>query len=67
MYYKDADLVILDESTNGIDDINEKLIFENLKRIKEEKIILVISHKMKTLKYCEKVLNLKNGFLKLLN
>ena len=42
--YKKSDIIILDESTNALDDKTEKKIYENLTKLKN-KTILVINHK----------------------
>ena len=57
-YFKDSDLLILDEATNGLDSKNEDLILRYLKEIAKRKIIIIISHKRRTLKICDRIINL---------
>ena len=56
--YKDADLIVLDEATNGLDSKTEDKILKYLKMIAKNKIIILISHKSRTLKICDKVIKL---------
>ena len=42
--YKDADVILLDEPTSALDAENESLIMETLYQMKDEKIIIVITH-----------------------
>ena len=59
--YKKNDLLILDEATNALDKNNEDKIMEKLKRIKKNKIVLVIAHSENIIKYCDKIVILENG------
>jgi ATP-binding cassette, subfamily B, bacterial PglK len=58
--YKNADLLVLDEATNGLDSKTEDKILKYLKMIAKNKIIIIISHKSRTLKICDKIIKLKN-------
>jgi ABC-type bacteriocin/lantibiotic exporter with double-glycine peptidase domain len=52
------DLILFDEPTSSLDKQNEKKIFEYLRSIKKNKIIIVTSHKLEQKKYFDKVINL---------
>ena len=52
--YQDFDLIILDESLNALDNENEKKIVSVLDSLKVNKTIILISHNLKTLDYCDK-------------
>ena len=54
----DPDLLLLDEPTSSLDKINEQKVFEFLKIIKKNKIIVVTSHKKENKKYFDKIINL---------
>ena len=62
--YKNPEILILDESTNSLDSETEKKILENLKSLQGEKTILIISHNRESLRYCDKIIKIKNGNLK---
>lgn len=52
------DVILLDEPTSSLDKKNEQKIFEFLKLIKKNKIIIVTSHKIENKKYFDKIINL---------
>ena len=51
--YRDTDILILDEATNALDLASEKRIIKNLHSIKQNKIIIIISHRKETKKSCD--------------
>jgi HlyD family secretion protein len=60
--YFDKNFLILDEATNALDSISENLILNYIKKIKNKTVIL-ITHRLKTLKFCDQVILLDNGTL----
>lgn len=48
--YKDVDIILLDEPTSALDEENENLIMKTLYQIKDEKIIIVITHDKRMIK-----------------
>ena len=65
--YHDPEFLILDEATSSLDIENEKLILEELKKLKQNKTLIIASHKKSSLKYCDKVYEIKNKELRLVN
>jgi len=59
--YKNPKLIILDEATNTLDSINEKLILENLKLKCKNKILVVVAHRLSTIKDADQILVLEKG------
>jgi len=59
--YNDPSILIFDEATSALDSNTEAEIIEDLKKMKENKTILLVSHKPSTLKYCDKVIEIKDG------
>lgn len=56
----DAKIILADEPTGNLDRENEKIVFEELKKLsKSGKCIIVISHSSEILKYADEVLNLE--------
>ena len=64
LFYSDRDILIFDEATNALDEKNEKSIFDNIKKLKGKKTILIISHNLENLKICDKLFKLENKILK---
>ena len=52
--YNSKEILILDEATSALDENTEKLILDRLFNLRN-KTIIIISHKMKTLKSCSKL------------
>ncbi len=61
--YQDPDVLILDEFTNSLDPENEDFILKQLQLLKKEKNknFFIITHKMKPLKLCDKIIVLEKG------
>ena len=66
-YYSDRKILVLDEATNALDEKNEKKIFENVQKLKNEKTVIIISHKTENLKICDKVYFVNEKKIKLKN
>jgi ATP-binding cassette subfamily B protein len=59
--YKDPDILLLDESTSALDEQTEKKIIKDLVSDFKNKTILIISHNHEVLKFCEKIIFIKDG------
>jgi len=57
----DSQVIILDESTNALDLSSEHKIIKILKKIKINKAIIIISHSRRTLRHCDKIININNA------
>ena len=62
-YYLDKQIIIFDEATNALDEENEKIIIENICKLKLKKTIIIISHNLKNLSKCDVIYSLKKGKL----
>ena len=58
--YRDNEILILDESTNALDEETEKEFFKSLMILKGNRTIILISHNKENLNNCDKVYNVKN-------
>lgn len=58
--YKEAKLIIFDESTNALDNETEYRLIQNIRKISNNKLIIIISHNEVTLKNCDVIFNLNN-------
>lgn len=59
-FYKDPELIILDEATSSLDQSTAYEIIENLIEIQQEQTILFVTHDKNIEKYCSKTFHLKN-------
>jgi len=56
--YKNASILILDEATNALDKKTEKTVLENIKKTSKDLTIIIISHRLTTLSFCNNVIKL---------
>ena len=59
----DKEILIFDESTSNLDKKNKLILLNIVKKLKQEKLILIISHDKKFLDICDKLFELKEGML----
>ncbi len=59
--YHDADVLILDEATSALDGITEKLIMDAIHDFSGKKTIIMIAHRLATVKKCDSIYLLANG------
>ena len=60
-FLKDAPIVILDEISASLDVENEKKIQESLNKLTENKTVIIISHRLKSIENVHKIVVIKNG------
>ena len=58
---KDSPIVILDEATASVDADNERAIQEAISELCKDKTLLVIAHRLKTIKDAEQILVISDG------
>lgn len=57
--YKDPELIILDEPTSSLDKKNEEEIINFLEKFKFDKTMIIISHNLNSLKFCNRIIKVK--------
>ncbi|MFI3315285.1 MAG: peptidase domain-containing ABC transporter, partial [Rikenellaceae bacterium] len=62
--YKDAKYIMFDEATNSLDANNEKAIMERLQTFFSGKTVVVVAHRLSTVKNADKIVVLENGEIK---
>ena len=60
---KDAPVIILDEATANVDPENEKELVEAIEALTKEKTILMIAHRLKTVRHADQILVVDKGKL----
>lgn len=58
---KDAPIMIFDEATSSLDSISETNIQSAISRISKDKLVLVISHRLSTIKDFDRILVMEKG------
>ena len=59
----DREIMILDEATSNIDVESEELIWNSIEKIRNEKTLIVISHRLANVKNADKIYMLDKGIL----
>ena len=58
---KDAPIIILDEATANIDPENEKELMEAIAELTQEKTVIMIAHRLKTVRHADQILVVDKG------
>lgn len=61
LMYKDPKIVILDEATNALDADTENSILQEFENFFQNKTVVIISHKLKTIKNVNKIIVMNDG------
>jgi ATP-binding cassette subfamily B protein len=59
--YKEPEYIIFDEATNSLDASNEKTIMENMSTFFEGKTVIIVAHRLSTVKNADQIVVLDNG------
>ena len=59
--YKNPQYIFLDEATNALDANNEKAIVENLSEFYRGKTVIVVAHRLSTVKHADQIVVLDGG------
>ena len=62
-FLKDAPIILMDEATASLDVDNESLIQEAISRLIQNKTVLIIAHRMRTVDGVDKIVVLKDGIV----
>lgn len=59
--YDDPDILVLDEATSALDPATEAEFVETLKSLRGRKTVIVITHRVASIAWCERVLVMSSG------
>lgn len=59
--YKNPEVLFFDEATSALDSNNEKVIMENLNTFFENKTVVIIAHRLSTVKNADQIIVLEEG------
>lgn len=59
--FKDIDILIMDEATSALDSETEKAIQENIDNLKGQYTIIIVAHRLSTIRNVDKVVYINNG------
>ncbi|EJO68954.1 ABC transporter ATP-binding protein [Leptospira kirschneri] len=59
--YKEASVIIFDEATSALDNETEKAVIEAIEGLGKHLTVLLVAHRVTTLRNCNKIIELKSG------
>ena len=59
-FFHGKKILIMDEATSSLDRKTEDFIVNQLRELKRKKTIIIVTHNKNTLKYCDKIFQIKN-------
>lgn len=58
--YKQADVIVFDEATSALDNDTEQSVIEAIEQLGQDLTIIIVAHRLTTLKNCTAVISLEN-------
>jgi len=60
-FYHQRNVLVMDESTSALDNETEEEIVNEIKTLKGSKTLIIIAHRLSTLKYCDRIYQIVDG------
>ena len=64
LFFDSSKIVILDEATSAIDNINEKIVMKNIVKHLKDKTLIIVAHRLETIKDVDVIYALSDGVIK---
>lgn len=61
--YDDPDVLVLDEATSALDNLTEKAVMDAVHNLGHRKTIIIIAHRLSTVRECDRIFMLSQGRL----
>jgi ATP-binding cassette subfamily B protein len=61
--YKQADVIVFDEATSALDNETELAVIEAIENLGAEITVLIVAHRLTTLRSCTMIVELSNGYI----
>ena len=62
--YKRADVIVFDEATSALDNDTERAVMEAIENLSDELTVIIVAHRLTTLKNCTEIVELEDGRIK---
>ena len=59
--YKQTDVLVFDEATSALDNNTELAVMKEVSELKKDLTVLIIAHRLSTLKNCDRIIRLNNN------
>ena len=60
-FYYGRDVLVMDEATSALDNETEQEIVEEIQKLKGKKTMIVIAHRLTTVRHCDRIYRLEKG------
>jgi ABC-type bacteriocin/lantibiotic exporter with double-glycine peptidase domain len=60
-FYHNRDILVMDEATSALDNETEEEIVKEIKHLKGDKTLIVIAHRLSTVKHCDYIFRIEKG------
>ena len=60
-FLKDAPIILMDEASSSLDVDNESLVQKSISKLIKDKTVIIIAHRMRTVREADKIIVLKDG------
>ena len=60
-FYKNSSVIIFDEATSALDSETESSVINSISDLKKDLTVLVVTHRISTLKFCDFIYKIDNG------
>lgn len=60
-FYKQASVLVFDEATSALDNATEKSVMDAINELSGDLTIIIIAHRMSTVRGCDTIVDLENG------
>lgn len=58
---KNSKVIIFDEATSALDNISQELVIDSIEKLKKDKTIITIAHRLTTIKNCDEIYFIDKG------
>jgi ATP-binding cassette, subfamily B, bacterial PglK len=62
--YKQANVIVFDEATSALDNDTERVVMEAIENLGDELTVIIVAHRLTTLKNCTQIVELEDGRIK---
>ena len=59
--YRNPEILLFDEATSALDTETEKNLINSVNKLKREKTIIIVAHRLSTVSICDKIIELREG------
>lgn len=62
--YRNPEILIFDEATSALDSETEAILMDTINSVSKERTVIMIAHRLTTLKDCDRIISMENGQIK---